>query len=317
MTETIIHLNRDDIWRAMRVFDPVAAVAEELIGHTLDDGAKHEPRTPGRLVPWPGPAGSDHAGQVGDVALELSADKVGCVAPAAGLHLARTAALIALAACELLVPGGLTVAVVGRSGPTQPQLAVIVRHVPDISHVALWLTDVASTALVPPELRDQLELNGIRVSVATSLADAVFGANLVIVAGDGARRDELDSLQFGQVAGGAVLVNASGHDLPAELIDRIDDVYVDDLTLLETNWDRLVVAAHRTATGDVGSGHDTRIVADLGLLLLGRERYPRRAGATVLVELLGVAEPSAEFAYRVCLAARKAGLGARIPRSQA
>lgn len=317
MTETTIQLNPADVWHAMSLFDSVAAVAEELISHTLNRRAELDPRAPGRLVPWSGPAGSYQADQEDRVALELSAAGIDCVAPAASLCLARTAALTALAARELLVPGGLTVAVVGPSGLTEPPLAVISRHVPDITHISLWLTDVASTALVPPALLDQLELSGIRVSVATSLADAVFGANLVIVAGDGVRRDDLDGLRFAQVAWGAVLVNASGHDLPPELVGGIDDVYVDDLALLETNRHRHAVAAHLADTGNGESGHDMRIVADLGLLLLGQERYPRRAGATVLVELLGVSELSVEFAYRVSRAARKAGLGAPIPRGSA
>jgi ornithine cyclodeaminase/alanine dehydrogenase-like protein (mu-crystallin family) len=297
MTDTINRLDTDDVWRAVGAIDPVAAVAEELIGRTLDR-ADHESRAPGRLVDWPGPG--DHVG------LQSDDGTVGCVAPASSLCHARSAALVALAARELLVPGGLTVAVVGASGPTQPQLAMIARHVQDISHLALW--PVASY-LLAPALRDQLELAGVRISVPTSLAGALFGANLVIVVGDGIR--DFDGLRSGQFAWGAVLVNATGQDLPAELVDRIDDVYVDDLGLIEANRHRYVVGRHFKEPST------PKIVADLGLLLTDRARRGRHTGAAVLVELLGVAEPSVEFVHRVCRAARRAGLGARVPRRPA
>jgi ornithine cyclodeaminase/alanine dehydrogenase-like protein (mu-crystallin family) len=312
MTETIIQLDTDEVWQAVARMDPVAAVAEDLVLRTVDR-TEHARRTPGRLVPWPGPS----SGQPDThVALESATGEVSCVAPVASLYLARSAALVALAARELLIPGGLTVGVVGIAAAVQPQLAVIFRHLRDISHVALSAVDGDRSALDASELLDQLELNGIRVSVTTSVADALFGANLVIVVGDA----ELDGLRVGRFAGGAVVVNATGRDLPAELVDQIDDVYVDDLGLVGDNSHRQVVAAHLSVVNrakENTGGHEPRIVADLGLLLTDPVRRRTPGGATTLVELLGVTELSVDFTHQVWQAARRAGLGATVQGSPA
>src|SRR5262245_35499890 len=111
-------LDTDDVWQAVGAIDPVSAVAEDLIRRTVD-GTEHDRRAPGRLVPWPGsPDAHPHT----RVALESANGAITCVAPTSSLRLARCAALVALAARELLVPGGLTVAAVGTAGPIQPQL---------------------------------------------------------------------------------------------------------------------------------------------------------------------------------------------------
>jgi ornithine cyclodeaminase/alanine dehydrogenase-like protein (mu-crystallin family) len=221
-----------------------------------------------------------------------------------------------------MVPGGVTVALVGMAAAVQPHLAVIARHMPDISHVAVHLADVdeaGHAAAIPPEQVDQLELSGIRLTVAGSPADAVFGANLVIVAGHGPAREYLDALRLGQFARGAVLVNATGHDLPRELVDRVDDVYVDDLGLLAAHSGRYVVAAHVAAASEdrgVAYGREPRIVGDLGLLLTGGIGQRRRVDGIVLVELLGVTELSTELADRICEAARQAGLGSLLGKQE-
>jgi len=308
MTETILQLRADEVWSALEVIDPVAVLAEELIGGTI--GRERHDRRLGRLTPWTGPSLPDtHADQV---VLEHPGASVTCVAPAATLRMSQSAALAALAARELLVSGGVTVAMLGASELTQPQLAVIARHVPDISHVAMCLATVGDSKRLMPRLIDQLELSGIGLSVVTSLADTVFGANLVIAASDGAMAQDLDRLRLSRLARGTVLINATGRDLPIDLVDRVDQVYVDDLGLLEANCDRYVVAAHLAGSGstvEVGGGRDPRIAADIGQLLTGRHRGRRQVDDVVLVELLGVNELNTELMYRIYQAARRHGLG--------
>ncbi|OLF11279.1 hypothetical protein [Actinophytocola xanthii] len=306
MTETILRLHTDEVWRALDAIDAVSVLAEDLIGRTVAR-VDHHSRPLGALLPWTGPRPAD--AQVVDlVVLEHPPGTETCLVPAESLRLAGSAALAALAARALLVPGGITVAVVGTPGPSQPQLSVIARHVPDISHVALCLTGIARTTQLEPELLDQLQLSGIGLSVVDTASDAVFGANLVLVAGDTPRAD-LAELRLGRLARGAVLINATGRDLPATLVDRADQVVVDDLALLSTNGHRYVVAAHRAA---LAAHHAPRIAADLGQLLTGRDAADRQADAVVLVELLGVWELNPRLAVRIYQAAQRSGLGSPI-----
>lgn len=305
MSEQLVRLDSDDVRRAMAAIDPVAMVAEELIGRTIA-GARQA--VAGRLVPWTGTL----LDEPDSLALEPAPGRTTCVLPGPCLRLARSAALAALAARELMMPGGVTVAVVGTATAIRLHLAVIARHMPDISHVAVHQADAGAdgqAAAIPLDLVDQLELSGVRLTVAGTAADAVFGANLVVVAGDGPAGDHLDALRLGRFARGTVLVNATGHDLPAELVDRVEDVYVDDLGLLADHSRRQVVAAHLAAEADGSVPGEPRIVTDLGLLLTGRVGPRRRVDGIVLVELLGVAEVSTELAHRICAAARQAGIG--------
>lgn len=292
--ETALLLRAHEVESALEVIDPVAVLAEQLIGRAV--GRPH-PR--GRLRPW------CDSGEF--VVLDHPDATPPCVLPAHSLHMAQAAALTAVAARELLPAGGVTVAVLGSADTTQPQLPVIARHVPDISHVALCLA--GGPAAIDPRLADLLELSGIRLSVVDTLAEAVFGANLVVATNHSAPRQNLDNLRIGQLARGAVLVGATGKDPPAELVDRVDQVFVDDLGLLAAHLDRHVVAAHLAGHPD---GPDRRITADLPQLLTGRHAGRLRIDDVVLVELLGVDEPNVELAYRIYEGAKRTGLGERI-----
>src|SRR5262245_19281790 len=174
MTGTVLQLRSHEVWRALEGIDPVATMAEYLIGRTVGR-AGHGRRSPGRLISWQG------SGRNGtELVLLDHPDAAGpCVVPAQSLRSSQAAALAAVAAREMLVSGGVTLAMIGSVADIQAQLSGGARYVPDISHVALC--DAGSdTAELDPGLVDQLELSGIGLSVVPTVAEAVFGANLVI-----------------------------------------------------------------------------------------------------------------------------------------
>lgn len=289
MSETVLRLRAYEVWTALEVIDPVSVLAEDLVRRGLD---RSQRGTDARVRPW--------RGRSGYVRIDHPDATPPCVVPARSLRISLAAALAAVAARCLLPPGAVTVAMLGSVETTQPQLSVIARYVPDISHVALCL---ASAETVEPKLADELELSGIGLSVVPTLAEAVFGANLVVVTGNGI---DLDTLRLGQLAHGAVLVNATGEDLPAHLVDPVDQVFVDDLGLLTDHTHRRVVTAHLTRPPG------KRITADLCQLLTGEHAGRMHNGDVVLVELLGVHELNAELAHRICAGATSTGLGEQI-----
>jgi ornithine cyclodeaminase/alanine dehydrogenase-like protein (mu-crystallin family) len=308
MTGAVLRLRAYEVWSALEVIDPVAVLAEDLIGRSIDRSG-HPRKAPGRLVPWAG------AGRSGSELVQLDHPEatLSCVASAHSLRTSLAASLAAMAARKLLAPGGVTVAMLGSAEATQPQLSVIARHVPDISHVALWLD--GGKRRVEPKLVDQLELSGIGLSVVPTLADAVFGANLVVATNQNPAGQELSTLRLGQLAHDAVLVNATGKDLPARLVDQVDEVFVDDFGLLGDHRERRVVAAHLgepTPRSGVGHGTGPRITADLAQLLTGQHPGRTRSDGVALIELLGVHELNAELAYRVYEGAMRTGLGVRV-----
>ncbi len=303
MSEAILRLDHDEVWTALEAMDPVGVLAEELIDRTVGNDTRR-----GELTAWTGPGAAD----ADLVVLDHPDAELRCVLPAASLWTFTSAALAALAARELLVRGGVTVAMLGAGRATQPQLSVIARHVPDISHVAVYLGRSGAASL-PVRVTDLLELSGIRLSVVPTAAEAVFGANLVVTA-DGGMPGDMSEQRIGRLARGTVLVNTTGRDLPAELADQVDEVYVDDLSLLAANQDRHFVSAHLAAppTG-TGVGHDgPRIAADLGQLLAGRRPARTHVDNVVLVELLSTHTLGARLAVRIQQAAVRGGLGTRV-----
>ncbi|GAB3463473.1 hypothetical protein [Actinophytocola sediminis] len=308
MTDTLLRLRAHEVWSALEMIDPVAVLAEDLIGRTVSR-AGHVHRTPGRLVTW------GDSGRNGNELVMLDHPNAvrSCVVPAQSLRDSLTAALTAVAARELLVGGAVTVAMLGPANSVQTQLAVIARHVRDISHVALQL-DGEQT--IEPKLADQLELSGIGLSIVETVAEAVFGANLVVATDHGSTSTGLGRLRLDQLARGTVLVNATGADLHDDLVDQVDQVYVDDFMLLDQFPRRRVVATH-LAEPTIDSvilhgGTGPLIAADLAQLLTGRHAGRRRGDDILLVELLGTTELNAELAYRIYEGAKRTGLGVRI-----
>jgi hypothetical protein len=297
MSDAILRLDFEDVWIALEDIDAVAVVAEELIARAVGTRIDDEGTWP--VGEWPGR-------DAREVVIEHPATGVRCVLSPANLRMARSAALTALATRELLTPGGVTVAVLGAPQAVQFQLALIARCVPDISHVATCLPPGTSSSL-PPRLVEQLEQDGIALSVAGSVTETVFGANLV-VAGDRAVLSDLDGIRLADLARGTVLVNATGHDLPAEVVDEVGEMYVDDLSLLADNKDRYFVEAHlRSAVGRDGSS--TRIAADLGQLLVDGHFRAARHDRPVLVELLSAELLSASLALRILETALRMRIG--------
>lgn len=289
MSGTVLQLRSHEVWRALEAIDPVETMAEHLIGRTVGRSG-HRRDSPGRLLSWRG------AGRNGtELVLLDHPDATGpCVLPAQSLRSSQVAALAAVAARELLVAGGVTMGVIGPAGDIQAQLSLVARHVPDISHVGLYGGPATGLSDIGPRLIDQLELSGIQLSVVTTVAQAVFGANLVIAT------DHAAELKAGQLARGGLLVNATGTDLPADLVDRVDQVFVDDLGLLADYPDRHV------------TGTESGIAGDLARLLADQHADRRRTGDLVLVELLGARELNADLAFRIYEVATQTGLGVRI-----
>lgn len=310
MTSPIHQLSAEELRSALDGIDPIEVLAEELIGQTVDRAA-WDSRQACRLTPWRAASGAATGDQV--LVEELRSGSR-CLLPASSLRMVRAAALTALSARELMTRGVVTAAVLGSGAPAQLQLTLNARYVRDISHVAIWPAGIEGGAPVEPEVLDELELAGIGLSFSKSVDEAVFGANLVILVGG-----PPDSLELGHLARGALLINTGGQDLPHDLVDGVDQVYVDDAGLVADNTERYFIRMHlaESDTSDWprlhdGSRHRRRIDADLGQLLTGAHPGRRHIDDVLLVELLSVHVLDIPLACRLHRAARERGLGARL-----
>jgi ornithine cyclodeaminase/alanine dehydrogenase-like protein (mu-crystallin family) len=307
MARTVLRLETDDVWRTLDKVDPVAVLAEVLIKRTIG----HADRTRASALPSePLCIGDDEYVLAEDVAPGVS-----CAIPAASLRAVHVAALAALATHELLAPGGVTVAMLGTAEATQSRLSVLARHVPDIVHVAVHLTDEPDDGRLDARLVDQLDFAGIGLSVVPSLVDSLFGANLVIAVSEDVLTEGPGEAPVSHLVRGTLLVNASGHDLPTALVDRADQIYVDDLALLPEHADRYVVAKHvaNTGTRTPGPTRPPAIAADLGLLLAGTRPGREHQDDIVVVELLSADAPNPELARKIAEVAMHSGLGVQVP----
>ncbi|TCO62350.1 hypothetical protein [Actinocrispum wychmicini] len=162
--------------------------------------------------------------------------------PAEVSRAVRAAAFAVLAGRVMLVPGAVTVGVIGSGLAAELSVSVIARHLPDVVHVAVHKGHLGA------RVQDQLDLDGIDVAVPGEISDAVFGASFVVVT---------DALATGlprRLAKGAVLVNTSGVDVPTQ----VDQVYaaadlrqvlagtrpgrrrIDDVVLVEDRFDAVL-----------------------------------------------------------------------------
>lgn len=188
----------------------------------------------------------------------------------------RAAVFTALAARHLLHPGVVTAAVLG-SGPTAAvQLAVLADYIRDVSHVAVCPGPAAGADL-DPALLDLLRSRGISITVTEDVADAVFGANLVIVAAD------LGDLDPRTLVRGAVLVNAGRSPL-TQVAAAARRIVVDDRPLAG-RLDAEVRARVATWTGSRHRAFER--VVDLRQVLTGECVGRTTPDELVLVELLG------------------------------
>jgi len=234
--------------------------------------------------------------------------------PSAGLRASRAAALAAVAARALVSPGVVTAAVLGSGPDAQPQLMMIARHVPAVSHIAVCPVGAERGSTVAPRVLDQIAEAGIGLTLNTDVRQTLFGANLVV-----ATAQSPGPVRYAELAKGALLVNASGTDLPNDVVDRVDKVYADAPDLMARHRDRYFVRRHLSASAARGRlpppsaglvAHPPGIVVGLGAVLSGAYRSRVGADEIRLVELLSAGEPDLRLAAELCRTARFLSLGA-------
>lgn len=136
-----------------------------------------------------------------------------------------SAGLTALAARLLLLPGAVTVGVAGPRSTSQWHVGVLGRYVTNVSHVALFTPDHPGLEGMNARVRDQLDLDGISLSPASSIGAAVLGATLVITLGRAGGR-----IGYEQLARGSVLVMTDDQVVTADVHEGATRRYtVDDL----------------------------------------------------------------------------------------
>ncbi len=297
MSDRILRLSSNELWRLLELVDPVELVAARLGGTAGGDEA-------GRFIAASAPAG-DH------VVFEDPATAVRCLLPASALRGLRTAAVVALAARALLFPSLVTVAVFGSDPATQLQLALIARYVPGVSFVAVWPDDGQP---LDERVLDLLDRTDISLLTVGDAGEAMFGASLLVGFG-------LDRLPARRPAPGALLVNATGRDLPVNLENTADGIYVDDLGLLGDNRHRRFVRVHNDRADRDSEAHwrtegwhrnqsRSQVRADLGQVLTGASPGRTTIDEVLLVELLGLRDLDVTLACRFQRAALQDGAGA-------
>jgi hypothetical protein len=308
MEGPVLRLSPEDLWRASAEIDP----AELLTG-----GAA------GRLRPVPGTAGEG-----GQVLLEDRRLGVRCLFPEPALGLAQAAALVALGTRGLLTPEEPTVALLAPWSVASWYLAALASHVPGISHVALCPVEQADdpggvppAGGIDPRTADLLDEAGVALSVVEAVSSAVVGATLVIAAGPAH-----EELRFAGLALGALVINAVGRDLPDDLVDHVDQVYVDDFRLLAENGHRHFVKLHQESgdrppvtVPEREGWHQPaawpgrrRVEADLVSVLAGEHRGRARRDDVLLCELFGTRVPNVVLACRLARVALTSGLGVLV-----
>ncbi len=309
MTSPILRLNSDELSSALAAINPVDALVDDLVGRAA--GGVDGPADC-RLTTWQGDVPVD--GEPDLVLLEDRRAGSRCLLPSSTLRVFRAAALAALAARELVTPGVVTAAVPDVGFPAQVALTLIARHLPGLSHVALCPSGDEPGASIDPRVVDQLDLAGVGWLVAADVVDAVFGATLVVLTAAGTRWPEI-----GQLTKGAVLVNATGEDLPDELVDAVDQIYVDDCRLIEGNSHRYFARMHMagsnpgsTTNGRTDGRRYRRVEADLPQVLAGAHQGRTQADHVLLVELLDAQVLDTGLARLLHRAALDQGLGVRM-----
>lgn len=311
MARQFVRLGPEELRHVLGLCDAVELVAATLTGQVTGHTGDEVPHAC-QLVPAPETV---PASVPEPVAIEDALTGTRGLLSASGLGEVRAAVLVVLAARALMVPGVVTAAVVGPTSAVRLYVAMVTRHVPDISCIAVCT--VGDQEAVPVDLAelDQLDRAGISLSVTTTVDEAVFGANLLVIADLGNM-----SLRLDQLARGALLVNVSGRDLPYRLERGVDAIYVDDVRLLAVSRHRRFVRMHFDEPGtpaDQGWGPEEwhrgrgrgRVAADLGQVLAGQHPGRRLDEEILLVDLLGEREPDIALACLLQRAAVEHGVG--------
>ncbi|HEX6352580.1 hypothetical protein [Actinophytocola sp.] len=292
MAEPILQLSADELSSALEGVDPVDLLAEELA-----DGTTSAPEEV-RLTPWRGRVGATRRPMAEPLLLEDLRTGERCVLPASGLRACRAAALTGLAATAFLAPGEATAAVLSSSFATEPHLMVIARYLRRVGRLTIYSASDRSESAIEPRVLDHLDLAGVRVHRTTSVTDAVLAADLVVAAATSGR------LRIDSLAKGAVVVNATNQDLPDDLVNAVDGLYVDDAALIEENRNRYFVDAHLRGR--------RRIDADLGQVLTGARAGRTELDHVLLVELLSANALDPTLASVLHRAALERGLGGQL-----
>ncbi|TDV47889.1 hypothetical protein [Actinophytocola oryzae] len=268
---TVLRLRAHELPEALTGADAPRAVVDELLWQEVADNDAALSR---RAI-----GGWRLHGNIGDDLTLLYGEHSGggMLVPTTGLRAVRGAALTAAAARMFVGPQVVTVSVLGSGLAARLQILALATHVPGVSHVAVHAPDGRSR--VPSSLVEWLDGAGIGLTVAKCGADAVFGANLVVLAGPQPRA----SWQLPQ---GAVIVNATGHEVPLDA--RVDQVFVDDRRLLP------------------GSAPGT---ADLGQVLAGTHPGRDALDGVLFVDLLGTDAGGLWLTHQLYQAALRNGLG--------
>jgi ornithine cyclodeaminase/alanine dehydrogenase-like protein (mu-crystallin family) len=315
MDEPVLQLTADDLRHALEDIDPIELrMAQVVAPAERERGSRHG-------VPGHGLTGTNGASYDDDLVL-LDDPHLGArfVVPRSALCLSRATMMVTLAAGELLAAGETTVGLLASGRTAWFHLAMLARHLPGIGHVCL----TSASDQAPPRLNEQvmslLSQAGIELSVVDVLDEAVLGANLLITTGPGH-----DDLTHRHLARGALLVNVTGRDLPAGVVDHVDQIYVDDLDLLERTRHRHFVTVHlREGARDrpapllpTEGWHQQRatwqqvrrVEADIRQVLSGHHSGRTHLDDVLLFELLGVRELDFALALRIHRSARQRGLG--------
>ncbi|HYQ62603.1 hypothetical protein [Actinophytocola sp.] len=311
MGKPVLRLGADDLWRVIKELDPIDLRMAKLAHLAAGGGCR------------PGDRAAE-AGEQPDDDLVLIEDPGGvdrCVIPWSILCLCHAVMTVALAAEELLVPGETTVGLLASGDVAHCLLTMIACHLPGVGQVYLTAASDQGPAPIDARVRDLFDRAGIELSVVTTVDEATSGANLLITTGPGH-----EDLVYRHLPRGALLVNVAGLDMPADIVDRVDQIYVDDLGLLERNRHRRFVTVHldgrvngRCVSLRRGWGRHhnrctwfdlRRIEADFGQVISGRHPGRTHLDDVLLFELLGVRELDVALAEQIHRTARACGLGA-------
>jgi ornithine cyclodeaminase/alanine dehydrogenase-like protein (mu-crystallin family) len=265
---TVLRLRAHELADALAGSDAPRAVVDELVWREIADNTPTLSQR--RLGGWRLQPGVDDD----LVLLHGEHSRSGLLLPAAGLRAVRGAALTAVVATMFVAPRVVTVSVLGSGLAARLQIIALAAHVPGVSHVAVHVPEGGRR--VPAAIAERLDGAGIGLTVTECGADAVFGANLVVLAGPHAAGDW-------SLPHGAVVVNASGRQVPV----KAGQVFVDDRRFLA----------------------DAAGTADLGQVLAGT--HPGRAGrdGVLLVDLRSMDSGGVWLTHQLYQAALRHGLG--------
>lgn len=212
MTGPTVRIRTHEMWTLLEHVDLVGLLRDALLGADTRQG-ELTALDAGRLA-----FHDESTGQCGEL-------------PAGDLRALCTAGLAALAARLLLTDAVITAGIVGPRRSAQWQLGVISRCVPNVSHVAVFSADRTEEPAVDPTVLHRLELDGIGLSVVTSVADAVLGATLVVALGQTG-----EQIGYDQLARGSLMVDAAGQRPAGDLREGVAErLSAGDLAILLGN----------------------------------------------------------------------------------